>query len=283
MRDRDQPVVLVTGATSGLGNAVATFLAKKGYTVYGTGRDPESRQRKADEFFELVRMDASEPGSPAAAVAAVLEREGRLDAVVCNAGMGIAGPVEETPIEDAVRQMDVNFFGAVRVIQAALPALRRKGGRIIVVGSMAGRTGIPFQAFYSASKYALEGLVESLRLELRPFPVQATIVEPGDFRTGFTASRKTVTAEGSPYARWAAAAIGQMEKDERSGAYPIEMARLVLKLLGKRKLAVRYSVGMPIQRVFMVLKALLPARAFEFGFAALYGLLGKKGQSPVKE
>jgi len=281
MSEPKQAVVLVTGASSGLGNAVATFLAKKGMTVYGTSRDPAARTRRADEFFELVAMDAADGTSVERAVAGILEKEGRLDAVICNAGMGIAGPVEETPVEEAVRQLDVNFFGAVRVIRASLPALRRDGGRILVVDSMAGRTGIPFQAYYSASKYALEGLVESLRLELRPFPVQATLIEPGDFRTGFTSARRMLTAPGSPYASWAAAAIGQMEKDERAGASPILMARLALKLLGRKKLAVRYTVGMPIQRLFMVLKRFLPAALFELGFAAMYGLLGKPAE-PVR-
>lgn len=268
-----QAVVLVTGASSGLGNAVATFLAKKSLKVYGTSRDPSARPRKADEFFDLLPMDSADGDSVEAAVAEVLRREGRIDALVCNAGMGIAGPVEETPVDEAVRQMDVNFFGAVRAVKAVLPEMRAKGGTILVIGSMAGLTGIPFQAYYSASKYALEGFVESLRLELKPFPVRLAIVEPGDFRTGFTAARKILTRPDSPYAAYASNAISQMERDERGGALPILMARLVHRLLSKRRLATRYRVGMLFQRVFIAAKPFIPSGLFELGFSAMYGLL----------
>lgn len=280
MAKTDMPVALVTGASSGLGNAVATHLAKKGLRVYGTSRNPAQAERKDDEFFELVAMDAGSMESVQSAVDLVLSREGRIDVLVCNAGMGIAGSVEETPLADIERQMDVNFIGAVRAIKAVLPAMRDKGITILVVGSMAGRTGIPFQAFYSASKFALEGFVESLRLELKPFPVRLAIIEPGDFRTGFTAARKTLVPDGSPYARFAKAAIGQMEKDEQNGAWPIDMARLVLKLARAKRLRTRYTVGMPVQRVFMVLKRWLPDGLFELGFAAMYGLLKKAGTEP---
>lgn len=273
---------MVTGASSGLGNAIATHLAKKGMRVYGTCRNPSQAKRKDDEFFELIAMDSSDAESVQTAVDTVLKREGRIDLLVCNAGMGIAGPVEETPLADIEQQMDVNFMGAVRAVKAVLPAMRQRGMTILLVGSMAGRTGIPFQAFYSASKFALEGFVESLRLELRPFPVRLAIIEPGDFRTGFTAARKKLAKDGSPYERYAQAAIGQMEKDEQNGAWPIDMARLVLKLAQARRLKTRYTVGMPIQRVFMMIKRWLPDSLFELGFAALYGLLKKAPDSARK-
>jgi NAD(P)-dependent dehydrogenase (short-subunit alcohol dehydrogenase family) len=168
MPDQKKQVVFISGASSGIGNACAAFLAKKGYIVYGTSRKPAKAPRKADEFFELISMDLSDTASIHAAVKLVLEKEGRIDVLLCNAGMGISGPVEESPLEDIRRQMDINFLGAVQLIQAVLPAMRQAGsGRILVTGSIAGRIGLPFQAFYSASKFALEGFVEALRMEIR--------------------------------------------------------------------------------------------------------------------
>ena len=271
MAENGKRVVLVTGASSGLGNACATYLSKKGYAVYGTSRDPQAAQRKADEFFELIRMDAEDDDSVKLAVDYVLEKEGRIDVLLCNAGMGIAGPVEETPAPEAARQMDVNFLGAARVVTATLPSMRKTGGTILVTGSIAGRAGVPFQAYYSASKFALEGFVESLRMELKPFPVRIAIVEPGDFRTGFTAARSTAAVpEGSPYREAMVRAIGVMEHDEREGSNPIEMARLVYALLGRKRLRVRYTVGPLFERFAAGLKRVIPSRWYEAIMASYY-------------
>lgn len=273
MAERKRVVALVTGASSGLGNAVATQLAKKGYAVYGASRSAETRQRKADEFFEPVTMDASSDGSVSAAVAYVLAKEGRIDALVCCAGMGIAGAVEETPVAEAIRQMDVNFIGVVRIVQSVLPGMRKAGGTILVIGSMAGLTGIPFQSFYSASKYALEGFVESLRMELCQFPVRVALIEPGDFRTGFTSARRILgLGADSPYAVQGRRAIKVMEDSERAGSDPVIVARLVLSLLARKKLRSRYTVGPGVQKFAMVLKRFLPHRLYELLIMANYQL-----------
>lgn len=273
MDEKKTRTVFISGASSGLGNAIASYLSKKGMRVYGTSRNPSKYNFKADEFFDLLPMDAGNEKSVNTAVETVLEKEGRIDLLVCNAGMGIAGSVEDSSLKDIEQQMNVNFLGVVRLVKAVLPVMRDRPLKIIIIGSLAGRTGIPFQAFYSASKFALEGFVEALRLELRPFPAQVCIIEPGDFRTGFTGARKTVNSENSPYSYWADVAISQMEKDEQSGAWPIEIARLVYKLESKKRLRTRYSVGMMYQRIFLQLKRVMPDRLFEFGFAVIYGLL----------
>jgi NAD(P)-dependent dehydrogenase (short-subunit alcohol dehydrogenase family) len=267
-------VVLVTGASSGIGNACATHLAKRGFRVYGTSRNPASYAKKADEFFELIQMDVTDDQSVAKAVAAVIAKEGRVDAVVLNAGMGISGSVEDCPPEEIDLQMDTNFMGTVRCVKAVLPAFRAaKKGKIIVLSSMAGLIGMPFQAFYSASKHALEGFVEALRYEIRPFGLQATLVEPGDFRTGFTEARKPAPASAtSDYHKHYEAAMGVQVRDEMAGHDPIEAAKLVQRLLEARRLKVRYAVGPIFERFALVVKRLIPAGLFEFLFRKYYRL-----------
>lgn len=272
--EKREPVIVVTGASSGLGNACATFLAKRGFRVYGTSRNPAAYVKKADEYFELLQMNVSDEQSVAKAMAAIMAKEGRIDALICNAGMGIAGSVEDSSLEEIKLQMDTNFMGAVRCVKAVLPSMREAGrGRIIIVSSIAGLMGMPFQAFYSSSKYALEGFVESLRFEMRPFGVELALVEPGDFRTGFTASRRAAeAAAGGPYKKYYDTAMGIQVRDETAGHDPIEVARLVQRLLDARHLRVRYSVGPAIERAAVMVKRLVPAKAFELFYRKYYKL-----------
>lgn len=275
MAESNKRVVFVTGASSGIGNSCATFLAKKGFVVYGTSRNPRAYAKKADEFFELLTMDVCNDASVKGAVEAVLSREGRIDVLMCNAGMGIAGSIEEAPVADVAMQMDVNFMGAVRTIQAVLPGMRKRGsGTILVTSSIGGRMGLPFTGFYCASKFALEGLVEALRLEIRQFGVQACLLEPGDFRSGFTASRITQKfAEDSPYAANVDRALAVVVHDEMNGANPVEIARLVLRLLSKRRLRVRYTVGSFFQTAAVAVRPFLSDTLAE-KLLALYYRLG---------
>ena len=183
---KDRQVVLITGASRGIGNTCAAFLAKRGHIVYGTSRTPVARQRKMDEFFELLPMDNKDEKSIEAVVSSIVEKEGRIDLVVCNAGRTIFGAVEDTPSAQGFEQIDINFMGTARLIKAVLPVMRRnKSGTILVVSSIAGRIGLPYNAYYSASKFALEGFVESLRLELATTGIQIALIEPGSIRTGF--------------------------------------------------------------------------------------------------
>jgi len=298
MGDSRKRVVLVTGASSGIGNAVATQLAKKGFAVYGTSRNPENRHRRVDEFFELIRMDVADDDSVSTAVAYILAREGRIDALLCCAGMGIAGAVEETPIEEAARQLDVNFMGTARTIHAALPSMRTHGGTILIIGSMAGLVGVPFQAYYSASKFALEGFVDSLRMELadpgirirrrtgkkgerrlegRP-PVQVSLIQPGDFKTGFTTARAVYgLAEGSHYAETGRRALSVMEESEKTGSDPILVARLVLKLLDSKKIGSRYTAGPLAQRFVVALRLALPRGIQERLLMMYYRVFNRNG------
>lgn len=211
-------------------------------------------------------MDVDSDASVTNGVAAVLKEHGRLDALVACAGWGLAGAVERTPIIDAMAQFETNFWGAARIVKAALPAMREQGGgRIVLVSSIGGVIGLPFQAFYSASKFALEGYAEALAYEVEPFGIQVTLVQPGNIRTDFTANRKQIAASAidSPYASAEAKAVGLMERDEANGAEPETVADVVARVLGARRAPRRASVGKLDERVGILGKRLLPHRLFE--------------------
>ncbi len=219
-------------------------------------------------------MDVDSDDQVRQGVAGVVERHGRLDAVVACAGWGLAGAVENTPIEDAKQQFETNFWGAVRVVQAALPAMReQRCGRIVLVGSLGGLIALPFQAFYSASKYAMEGYGEALAYEVAPFGIKVTIVEPGNFKTDFTAARRGIPSPGSgdPYLAATHKAISLMERDEQAGAPPAIVAGVIEKVLNARRPPRRVSAGKFGERIGVVAKRVLPHSVFE---KAAKGALG---------
>ena len=192
--------------------------------------------------------------------------EGRLDAVVSNAGMDIAGALEDTSSAEALAQFETNFFGNHRVCRATLPHLRaRARAYIVVIGSIAGRIALPFQGMYSASKFALEGYCEALRMELRGSSVRVAMVEPGDFATGFTAARRKTVAsgQGSVYRVAFEAALAVIEKDETIGADPDLVSRAVLQLLATDRPAPQHLVGAFLQTAVARAKPFLPAPLFE--------------------
>jgi NAD(P)-dependent dehydrogenase (short-subunit alcohol dehydrogenase family) len=262
-------VVLVTGASAGIGRATADRLARDGWTVIGA-----SRRGTGGDGWSGAVMDVDDDASVVDGVAGTVAAHGRLDAVVACAGWGLAGPVERTPLAEARAQLETNFFGAVRTVGAALPHLRRApSGRIVLMSSIGGILGIPFQAFYSASKFALEGYGEALAYEVAPFGVHVTLVEPGNVRTEFTAARRTVDPgdDSDPYAAAAAKAITTMERDEEGGVDPDRVAVAVARTLAARRPPRRLSVGKLDERVGVAGKRLLPYRLFE---AAARGSLG---------
>jgi NAD(P)-dependent dehydrogenase (short-subunit alcohol dehydrogenase family) len=267
-------IVLVTGASSGIGRAVARHLHGLGWRVYGTSRRPAAVTTDATSV-PLLEMDITSDASVERAVAELLAREGRIDAVVNNAGFGIAGAIEDTSIDEARAQMETNFFGTLRVCRAVLPAMRAQGhGCLVNVSSIAGVVALPFQGLYSASKFAVEGMSEALRMEVAPFGVRVALVEPGDFHTGFTSSRSVVAAarSDSPYASLQAAALGVAEHDETKGATPEAIGPLIEKIIAARSPRLRYSVGPLSERLSMLLKRIAPGWLFEQTIAGYYGV-----------
>jgi len=251
-------VVLVTGASSGLGLATAEALHATGWTVVGA-----SRRGTGGSGWRHDRIDVDDEVAVRQWVAEVADVCGRLDAVVCSAGWGLAGPVESTSPAEARAQFDTNFWGTVGVVQAALGHLRATRGRVVVLSSVAGAIGIPFQAMYAASKFALEGWAESLWWEVEPLGVHVSLVQPGNVRTGFTDARRSNDGyDTGPYGDAARRALARMEHDERNGADPQRVADVVLALLDRDRPPLRVPVGSVAERSGLWAKRLLPYRAF---------------------
>ena len=254
-------VVLVTGASAGIGRATADRLQGQGWTVVGA-----SRRATASGGWSPLMMDVDDDESVSTGVAKVVAERGRIDAVVACAGWGLAGAVEQTPIDQAKRQFETNFWGAVRVVRATLPLMRRQGGgRVVLVSSIGGIVALPFQAFYSASKFALEGYGEALAYEVAPFGIEVTLVQPGNVRTDFTQNRLDVVAPDGEdvYADMVAKSVGLMERDEQNGVPPDDVAAVIARVLDSRRPRRRVSVGKPEERVGIIAKRLLPWRLFE--------------------
>ncbi|MEO2170000.1 MAG: SDR family oxidoreductase [bacterium] len=282
MKTRSAPseIVLITGASSGLGKNCAERLAREGFRVYGTSRRaswPESDavENRAANVPVLIPMDVGNDTSVREGISHILKREGRLDILVNNAGVGIAGSIEDTSPEEARQLFETNFFGAHRVCRAALAPMReQQSGLIVNISSLGGRVTIPFQGFYSASKYALEALTEALRMEVTALGVRVTMIEPGDFATGFTDARVVAAGagHGSAYTERCEAAVAVMEQDERNGADPRLVAQLLLKIIGTDSPRVRYPIGMRAQRFGVALGRFLPASLLERALKASYNL-----------
>ena len=253
-------VILITGVSSGFGLAMARQLSADGHTVYGTVR----RDVEQLPGVHYLRADVRDTASVQAAVEAVLAAEGRIDVLINNAGMGIGGPLEFTSIEDAQRQMDVNFMGMVRLVSLVVPVMRQqRHGHIICISSIGGLMGLPYQGMYSASKFAVEGFCEALQIEVRRHGIQVVLIEPGDFSTGFTAARIKQVSDAAvaayPSLRQS---VSSFEKDEQTGLKPEFLARKVAKIVQKRHPKFRYVIATFIQKLSIPLKRILPARTF---------------------
>jgi NAD(P)-dependent dehydrogenase (short-subunit alcohol dehydrogenase family) len=255
----NKSVILITGASAGIGRECANHLATSGWNVLGA-----SRRGTSDGTWRGMQMDVDDDDSVGRAFEQFPTKFDELNAVLACAGWGLAGAAEHTSIEDAKAQFNTNFWGAVRVVNAALPRLReRGGGHVVLMSSIGGILGIPYQAFYSASKFALEGYAESLAYEVAPFNIHVTLVEPGNFKTDFTARKKVDVTGDDPYRAASEKAIAAMERDEIKGANPADVARVVEKILKSTHPPRRVSVGKFDERLGIMGKRLLPFRIFE--------------------
>ena len=255
-------VVLITGASSGIGKSIATFLKSKGYIVYGTSRNPKNVE---DFTFELIALDVLKVATIDNAVDFIIEKEGRLDVLVNNAGMGITGPVEDTPTEEMRAVFNTNLFGAIDVMKAVLPHMRaQKSGTIINVTSIAGYMGLPFRGFYSASKGALELVTEATSMEVKSFGINVVNVAPGDFATNIAAGRyHTPVFEKSAYKEKYQENLDLMDAHVDGGMDPLEMSKMVFKIMNTKNPKIHYKVGGFMEKFSIVLKRILPDKMYE--------------------
>jgi NAD(P)-dependent dehydrogenase (short-subunit alcohol dehydrogenase family) len=236
--------VLITGASSGIGRATAERLARHGLRVFGASRRPPSAM-PSGVHEDWTSMDVRDEASTRDGVARVVARAGGLDAVVCAAGYSVFGSVEDLPVEKARAQFETNVIGTLTVLRAALPHLRRARGRVVVVGSLAGRAPIPFQAHYSATKAALDAMTLALRIEVAPFGVGVSLVEPGDISTPFNENMDWGDSGGaeSVYAERRRSCERVVRESLPKAPGPEIVAEVILRALTARRPRVRYPVG----------------------------------------
>ncbi len=265
-------VVLITGISTGFGKATASSLASRGHIVYGTVRKPA----ETDPKVHALPMDLTDENSIEAAVGTVIQKEGRIDVLINNAGMHVGGPAETTPLEYARLIMDTNFMGLVRVTRAVLPVMRKqKSGTIINFSSIGGLMGLPFQPYYSASKFAIEGFSEALRVELLEFGIKVVVINPGDFHTNNSVNRRNFlapTGENDPYFRNFGSALASMEKDEAGGWKPDILAAKLTRIAECKNPASRYKIGSFIQRISVSVKRLVSGNTWAKILAMFYNI-----------
>lgn len=267
-------VILITGASSGIGKETARRLCSKGHIVYGAARRVEKMHDIIAEGVKPLAMDLTEDDSIKNAAATILQNEKRLDALVSCAGYGSLGALEDVPLPEARRQFEVNVFGMARLIQLVLPQMRKqRGGRIVNISSSGGFFGEPHASWYHAAKYAVEGLSDSLRMELAEFGIDVVIIRPGSVVSEWAGVAvehfKSVSAH-TAYKR-TAAHIRMLEKAVgKTGIQPSAVAKAVEKSLAARRPKTRYTVGADA-KLLLFLRRLLPDKTFDRFVLSLIG------------
>tara|TARA_R110002051_G_scaffold56046_9_gene104005 strand:+ start:88 stop:897 length:810 start_codon:yes stop_codon:yes gene_type:complete len=256
-------VVLITGGSSGIGKAIGLYLKEKGYIVYGTTRNLSKYPSFVD--FPLLEMDVRNLETIKTCIATLVEKESRVDVLVNNAGVGITGPMEETPQAEIIKAFATNFNGPLSVINEVLPIMRaQKKGLVINITSIAGYMGLPYRGIYSATKAALELVTESYRFETKSFGIKFTTVAPGDFATNIAAGRyHTPVYDKSPYKISYSKTIKAIDADVDSGGDPKEVGKKIAKIIETKNPKPHYRVGSFIQKLSLTLKSLLPGLWFE--------------------
>ena len=257
-----QKVILITGASSGIGKSIGDFLHDKGFKVYGTSRNP---QNYPNSKFALLALDVRNPETIKQTIDQIILESKKIDIVINNAGVGIAGPLEEIPMSEIKNNFETNFFGPIEVIKSVLPQMReQKSGLIINITSIAGYMGLPFRSVYSASKGALELISESLNMEVKPFGINIVCVAPGDFATNIASGRfHAPIIEGSDYEKQYSNNLKMMNYHVDSGGNPIEMAEAIFKIINNSNPRIHYKVGAFMQKFSIVLKRILPDKIYE--------------------
>jgi NAD(P)-dependent dehydrogenase (short-subunit alcohol dehydrogenase family) len=265
-------IALITGSSSGIGLATSLYLARRGYTVWATMRNLEkaSELRKIIEAerlpIELAQLDVCDDSSVKEAVAQILQKSGRIDVLVNNAGYGLRGAIEEVSLDEWKRQFETNFYGVIRVTQAVLPQMRaQRSGAIVNISSVLGRMAIPFSGPYTASKFALEGLTETLRYELAPWNIKVVLIEPGFIATNFQQNAQLAQAaqsQDSPYALFKQASGRRVQRNIYRAAPPERVAETIYRAITHPRPKLRYAVGRDA-RLVLPLRRFLPEGLFE--------------------
>lgn len=265
----DRKVAVVTGVSSGIGRATALELSRSGYRVFGTVRSADT---EVPPGVEKLVLDVRDPAAVDAAIAGILSLAQRVDLLVNNAGSSIVGALEETETRQGQELFDVNFFGAVRVTQAVLPAMRAQhSGRIVFVSSILGFLPAPFMGFYAASKHALEAYSESLDHEVRALGIRAILVQPAYMKTRLDQNSRRAASHVADYAGAGDRAAARMSENLRNGEDPSLVARTILAAVRAGHPRIRYPVGRSARRLARM-RSLLPVAMFDRGLRAAFNL-----------
>lgn len=252
-------VVFISGVSSGFGFEISKQLAEKGHLVYGTIR----RACIVPEGVNPLIMDLTQRETIRQAIQHVISKEGRIDVLINNAGMHSGGPIEEVPELLLREHLETNLTGYIQVLQNVLPHMRKmRKGCVINISSIGGLTGLPFQGIHSATKFAMEGLSQALRIELKPFNIKVIVINPGDFRTNNTTSRIKFAKPNGGYEAQFNHTMSIIENDEAHGMNPVIMARRVSKIVDSDFTRNRYIVASFIQGLAVILKRILPEWLF---------------------
>lgn len=261
-------VALITGASSGIGESTAWQLHRAGFVVYGAARRLERMQQMKEAGMHVLSLDVTDEASMKQCVDTILKSEGRIDVLVNNAGYGSYGAVEDVPIIEARHQLDVNLFGLARMIQLVLPVMRAQHtGKIVNISSMAGRVHTPFGAWYHATKFALEGFSDALRLELAPFGIDVIIIEPGGINTnwGIIAADNLLKTSGEGAYAESAKRVAQTFHDSYSNQKYSDVSvvsSVIRKAVTARHPHTRYAVG-HMSKLSIVLRKIISDRLFD--------------------
>ncbi|QEC78540.1 oxidoreductase [Mucilaginibacter ginsenosidivorax] len=240
-------VVLITGASAGMGKEAVKLLLQEGYTVYGAARRVDKMKELLPYGAKVLKMDVSDDDSMVSGINEIIKNEGRIDILINNAGFGAYGAVEDVHIEDARYQLEVNLFGLARLTQLVLPHMRKQhSGKIVNITSIGGKMATPLGGWYHASKYAVEGLSDSLRLEVKPFGIDVILIEPGGIKTEWQdiAMENLEKVSGhTAYQNLTKSAININEKGQKQLTDPVVIAKLIAKAIREKKPGIRYAAG----------------------------------------
>lgn len=267
-----EKVIFITGISSGFGKVTASLLAAQGHIIYGTVR----KETKTDPGINALIMDLSDGDSIISAVSKVVNKEGRIDVLINNAGMHTGGPIETMPLDTIKLQMNTNFIGLVQLTQLVLPVMRKQGsGKIINFSSIGGLMGLPYQGIYSAGKFAIEGFSEALRMEVKEFNIKVVVINPGDFNTSNTANRRGFLApsgDSDPYKSQFAKTLSVIEKDETKGWKPKILAKKLVRIVDCSNPRQNYVIASFEQKLAVVIKYILPGKLFSKILRDHYGI-----------